>query len=348
MKITAAELAQLLNATLEGDPQATVSRPARIEEAGEGDFSFFDNPKYEAQVYTTQASVLLVNKEFQPSKPVKPTLLRVADVRGSLAFLLSQFQAVQSSNSGAVSDRAAIDASATLGAGVSIGDFAVVEAGVDIGEGCVIGAQVFIGKNTRIGRNCRIFPGAKIHHECVIGDNCVLHANAVIGADGFGFAPQPDRSWKKVPQVGNVVLENDVEIGANTCIDRAAIGSTVIRAGAKIDNLVHVAHNVEVGRNTVMAAQVGIAGSTKVGENVVLGGQVGLAGHLHIADGTQLQAQSGVGSSIKTPGQALFGSPAIPYNDYVRAYVVFKQLPELQKKVRELEKRLEQLGSRQD
>lgn len=347
MKITAAELAHLLNATIEGDPQATVSRPARIEEAGEGDFSFFDNPKYEALVYTTRASILLVSKDFQPSKPVGATLLRVADVRGSLAFLLSQFQAAQS-GAGGVSERAAIDASATLGDGVAIGDFTVVEAGVAIGDGTAIGAQVFIGQNARIGRNCRIFPGVKIHHECVIGDNCVLHANAVIGADGFGFAPQPDRSWKKVPQVGNVVLENDVEIGANTCVDRAAIGSTLVRAGAKIDNLVHIAHNVEVGRNTVMAAQVGIAGSTKVGENVVLGGQVGLAGHLLIADGTQLQAQSGVGSSIKTPGQALFGSPAIPYNDYVRAYVVFKQLPDLQKKVRELEKRLEQLGGQQE
>ena len=341
MNVSAAELAHLLNATIEGDPAVTVSRPARIEEAGEGDFTFFDNPKYEAQVYATQASILLVHKDFQPSQPVKPTLLRVADVRGSLAFLLAQFQSAQNAAAG-ISEHAAIAPSAEIGAGVSIGDFTVVEDGVVIGEGSVLGAQVFIGKNARLGRNCRVFPGVKIHHECVIGDNCVLHANAVIGADGFGFAPQADRSWKKVPQVGNVVLENEVEIGANTCVDRAAIGSTVIRAGAKIDNLVHIAHNVEVGRNSVMAAQVGIAGSTKVGENVVFGGQVGIAGHLQIADGTQLQAQSGVGSSIKTPGQALFGSPAIPYNDFVRAYVVFKQLPELQKKVRELEKRLSQ------
>lgn len=343
MTISAAALAQLLHATVEGDPQATVSRPARIEEAGEGDFSFFDNPKYESLVYTTKASILLVHKDFQPARPVASTLLRVDDVRGSLAFLLAQFQEKATANAGVVSERAFVDPSAQLGAGVSVGDFAVVESGAVIGAGCVIGAQVFIGKNTRLGDGCRVFPGVKIHYDCVVGERCILHANAVIGADGFGFAPQPDGSWKKVPQVGNVVLENDVEIGANTCVDRAAIGSTLIRTGAKIDNLVHIAHNVEVGRNTVMAAQVGIAGSTKVGEHVVLGGQVGLAGHLHIADGTQLQAQSGVGSSIKTPGQALFGSPAIPYNDYVRAYVVFKQLPDLQKKVRELEKRLREL-----
>lgn len=344
MNISAAELARLLNASIEGDPTVTVSRPARIEEAGAGDFTFFDNPKYEAHVYTTQASILLAHKDFQPSQPLKPTLLRVDDVRGSLAFLLEQIQPKQEATTGAISNRAAIDPSAQVGGGVSVGDFTVVEAGAAIGENSWIAPQVFIGKNARIGRGCRIFPGVRIHHDCIIGDGCVLHANAVIGADGFGFAPQADRSWKKVPQVGNVILENDVEIGANTCVDRAAMGSTVVRAGAKIDNLVHIAHNVEIGRNTALAAQVGIAGSSKIGENCVFGGQVGIAGHLQIADGTQLQAQSGIGSAIKKPGQALFGSPAIPYNDYVRAYVVFKQLPDLQKKVRELEKKLQALN----
>lgn len=345
MDITAAQLAHLLHGSLEGDPNATVRQPARIEEAKQGDFAFLDNPRYEAYAYTTKASVLLVNKSFQPAQPVSATLIRVDDVRTSLAFLLEKFNDIVSPNGAPaqVDDKATVHADAQIGTQTAIGAFTVVEAGAVIGSNCTIYPQVFIGRNVRIGNHCKIYPGVRILHNCVIGDHCVVHPNAVIGADGFGFAPQEDKSWKKVPHVGNVVLEDHVEIGANACIDRAALGSTILRSGVKIDNLVHIAHNVEVGRNSVMAAQVGVAGSTKIGENVQLGGQTGIAGHLTIADGTRVQAQSGIASSVREPNQALFGAPAIDYNDYVRAYVVFKSLPELQKKVRTLERILKEM-----
>jgi len=345
MDITAAQLTQLLEGILEGNPDAVVRQPARIEEAREGDLAFLDNPKYESFAYTTKASILLVNKAFRPVQPVAATLIRVDDVRSSLAFLLEKFSDLLNPNGAVpqVSEHALVYPDVQIGLKTAVGAFAVVESGTSIGENCTIYPQVFIGRNVQIGNNCKLFPGVRIHHSCVIGDNCTLHANAVIGADGFGFAPQADNSWKKVPHVGNVVLENNVEIGANTCIDRAALGSTILHEGVKIDNLVHIAHNVEVGKNSVMAAQVGVAGSTKIGENVQLGGQTGISGHITIADGTRVQAQSGIASSVKEPNQALFGAPAIDYNDFIRAYVVFKNLPDLQKKVRELEKKLKEL-----
>lgn len=344
MTVTAAQLAQLVHGTLEGDPEATVRRPARIEEAVDGDFAFLDNPRYESFAYSTQASVLMVHEDFAPAQAVKPTLLRVKDVRSSLAFLLGMFGSNGTADKG-ISEKALVHARAKVGAGATIGEFTVIEEGAQIGPDCLIYPQVFIGKNARIGAGSILYPGVRVHYDCEIGENCILHANAVIGADGFGFAPQPDKTWKKVPQVGNVVLENNVEIGACTCIDRAALGSTLVRAGAKIDNLVHVAHNVEVGQNTVIAAQAGVAGSSKIGENVQLGGQVGIAGHISIADGTRLQAQSGVASSIKEPGTALFGSPAFAYTEFIRSHVVFKNLPALEKRVRELERRLEEMGA---
>ncbi|MBU6342606.1 MAG: UDP-3-O-(3-hydroxymyristoyl)glucosamine N-acyltransferase [Bacteroidetes bacterium] len=343
MKITAAQLAHMLSGILEGDPNASVQRPARIEEAQEGDFAFLDNPRYESYAYTTNASVLLVAKTFQPVQPIAATLIKVDDVRSSLALLLQKFDPASQESATIVSEKASVHPAANLGIGTSIGAFAVIEEGAVIGQNCVIYPQVFIGRNVHIGDNCRIYPGVRIHYDCRIGNNCTIHANAVIGSDGFGFAPQEDKTWKKVPQVGNVVLENEVEVGANTCIDRASLGSTLIHSGAKIDNLVHIAHNVEIGANTVMAAQVGIAGSTKIGDYCLLGGQTGIAGHLVLADGTRTQAQSGIGSSVKEPGKALFGAPAFDYNDYVRAYVVFKQLPDLQKQVRALEKKLKEL-----
>ncbi len=345
MDITAAQLATLLKGTLEGDPNATVRQPARIEEAQAGDFAFLDNPKYESYAYTTKASILMVNKSFQPVQLVSATLIRVDDVRSSLASLLEIFNDIVSPNGipPQIDGLASVHASAQVGAQSAVGAFCVVEAGAMIGDNCTIYPQVFIGRNVRIGNNCKIYPGVRVLHNCIIGDNCVLHPNAVIGADGFGFAPQQDNSWKKVPHVGNVILENRVEIGANACIDRAALGSTILREGVKIDNLVHIAHNVEVGKNSVMAAQVGVAGSTKIGENVQLGGQTGIAGHLTIADGTKVQAQSGIASSVREPNQALFGAPAIDYNDFVRAYVVFKNLPDLQKKVRAMERMLKEM-----
>jgi UDP-3-O-[3-hydroxymyristoyl] glucosamine N-acyltransferase len=341
MKITASQLAALTGGILEGNPDAVVTRPMRIEDAIPGDFAFLDNPKYEHYAYSTGASVLMVSADFQPTKPVQATLLRVADVRTTLAALLAKFgEANNTGSGGGISDRAYVHPEATVGAGSAVGHFAVVEAGAVIGENCVIHPQVFIGKNTRVGNGTVLHSGVKLQYDCTIGENCIIHANAVIGTDGFGFAPLPDGTWKKVPQVGNVVIENDVEIGANTCIDRAALGSTIIHSGVKLDNLVQIAHNVEVGSNTAMAAQVGVAGSAKIGENCMLGGQSGIAGHISLAKGTRTQAQSGLGMNVTEPGKAFFGSPAIDYNEYVRAYIVFKQLPALAKKLREIEKKV--------
>lgn len=341
MKVTAAYLAQLLDGSLDGDADVQVSRPARIEEAKPGDFAFLDNIRYENFAYTTEASVLLVHRSFQPSQPVRPTLIRVEDVRSSLALLLQKFDESNQSTGTSVAANASVHPSAKIGIGTSIGAFAIIEEGAMIGTNCIIYPQTYIGRNARIGDNCRLYPGVRILFDCVVGKNCILHANAVIGSDGFGFAPQEDNTWVKVPQVGNVVLENHVEIGACTCIDRASIGSTVIRAGAKLDNLVHIAHNVEIGKNSALAAQVGIAGSTRLGNNCQIGGQAGFAGHLTLADGTRVQAQSGVGSNTE-PNSTLFGSPAIGFRDFMRSHVVFKQLPELQKRVLALEKRLKE------
>jgi UDP-3-O-[3-hydroxymyristoyl] glucosamine N-acyltransferase len=337
--MNAGQLSQLIQGTLEGNPEEIVTKPARIETAQKGDFAFLDNPKYDHYAYTTQASVLLVSTEFQCAKPLTTTLIRVADVRSALATLLQIFDPPQN-HDGGIDAGASIHPNSHIGSGTQIGAFTIVEAGVSIGRNCLIYPQVYLGKNVAIGDNCTLYPGVRIHHNCEIGDHCTLHANAVIGSDGFGFAPQDNQTWKKIPHVGNTVLENAVEVGANTCIDRAAIGSTIIRSGVKIDNLVHIAHNVEIGPNTVMAAQVGIAGSARIGAHCQLGGQTGVAGHISLADGTRTQAQSGLGSSIKEPNTAVFGSPAIPYKDYVRAYIVFKQLPDIQKQLRTLEKQI--------
>ncbi|MFN0036849.1 MAG: UDP-3-O-(3-hydroxymyristoyl)glucosamine N-acyltransferase [Saprospiraceae bacterium] len=343
MTITAAQIAHYIGGTVEGDPDASVTRGAAIEAAQMGEFTFLDNPRYEEFVYTTKGSILLVHNDFKPAKPTTPTLVRTDDVRTSLAILLDIFDKANHPNGAAISEKAYVHAEAKVGTGSEIGAFAVVEKGAVIGRHCKIYPQVFIGRNARIGDNCVLYPGVRVHFDCEIGNNCILHANAVVGADGFGFAPQPDQTWKKIPQVGKVVLEDNVEIGASTCIDRASLGSTVIRSGAKLDNLIHIAHNVLVGHNVVLAAQVGVAGSTELGDNVRVGGQVGFAGHLKIAEGTQVQAQSGLASNVETPGTALFGSPAIGYRDFIKSHVVFKQLPDLQRKVLELERKLAKL-----
>ncbi len=343
MTLTAAQIAQIIGGTVEGDPNASVTRGAPIEVAQAGEFTFLDNSKYEEYVYSTQATVVLVLKQFQLAKPVTPTLIRTSDVRTSLAVLLKYIDGINNPNGSGISERASVHPEAKVGVGTEIGHFSVVEQGAVIGLNCKIYPQVFIGRNVRIGDNCTLYPGVRIHFDCEIGNDCILHANAVVGADGFGFAPQPDGTWTKIPQVGKVVLEDKVEIGASTCIDRASLGSTVIRSGAKLDNLIHIAHNVEVGHNAVIAAQVGVAGSTHLGNDVRVGGQVGFAGHLRIADGTQIQAQSGLASDIKKPGTAIFGSPAMGYRDFIKSHVVFKQLPDLQRKVLELEKKLAEL-----
>ncbi len=337
MQLSASQLAKLLNGTVEGDPNVFVGMPSPIEVGGEGTISFLGNPKYEPYVYTTSASILLVGNEFVPRQPVKATLIRVDNVYSSIALLTQQF-GQGAKGTPVISGKADLHETANIGAGVNIGPFTVISAGARIGNQVWIHEQVFIGPNAEIGDHSVIFPGVRILKDCKIGKNCIIQANAVIGADGFGFAPQEDGSYRKIQHLGNVVLEDWVEIGANTTIDRATLGSTIIRKGVKLDNLIQVAHNVEIGENTVIAAQAGIAGSTKIGENCRIGGQAGFAGHLKIAPGTQVQAQSGLASNIETPGTALFGSPAIPYNDYIRAYAVFKKLPEIYRQIHQLQK----------
>lgn len=341
MQLSARELAILLDGAVEGDPEVKVSHPSKIEEGGKGTITFLANLKYEEYAYTTTAGILLVSKDFQPKQPITATLIRVEDVYAALAILLNKFGKPNHLPKG-ISENAFVHSSANLGKRVSVGNFSVIKENARIGEGCSIFSQVYLGENVALGKNVTIYPGVKVLRDCVIGDNCIIHSNAVIGSDGFGFAHQQDGSFDKISQVGNVIIEDNVEIGANTTIDRASIGSTIIKSGVKLDNLIQIAHNVELGENTVIAAQAGVAGSTKIGKACKVGGQVGFVGHVTIADGTQIQAQSGISSSVKTPGTALFGSPAIAYPDYIRSYAVFKKLPELYKRIHQLEKLLEE------
>ena len=340
MQIAASEIAELLGGKLEGDPAALVSRPGKIEEGGTDALTFLANPRYEQFAYEVPAAVLLAAEDFRPSKPLAArALIRVPDVYEAVRFLLARFD--QNRHQGNGIDRTAVvHPSANVAEGVSMGAYAVVEAGAGIGKGTVIYPQVYVGRNVQIGDNCVLYPGVRIYHDCVIGNNCTLHANVVIGSDGFGFAPQPDGSYRKINQIGNVVIEDEVEIGANTTIDRATMGSTIVRRGAKLDNLVMVAHNVEIGANTVVAAQAGFAGSTRIGKSCRIGGQSGFVGHITVADGAQVQAQSGVAASIGEEGSAVYGSPALPYSQYLRAYAVFKRLPELLRKLTKLEKKV--------
>lgn len=336
MEITVRAIAQLVNGVIIGNPELKINRPSRIEEGGEGSISFFGNSKYEAFVYTTNASALLVAKDFEPKASIQATLIKVEDVYAAIAVLLESFGDQQQTSPG-IADQVDIDPSVQLGKDLGIGAFTSIGSDAVIGDSCVIHSQVSIGKNVKIGHSVTLFPGVKIMDDCEIGDHCILHANVVIGSDGFGFAPQADGSFKKIPQLGNVIIEERVEIGANTTIDRGSIGATIIRKGAKLDNLIQVAHNVEIGENTVIAAQTGIAGSTRIGKNCMIGGQVGFAGHIQIADGTQIQAQSGIMSTVKKPGTALFGYPAFAYRDYLKSYALFRRLPQISDRIRRLE-----------
>lgn len=339
MQVTVATIAELLGGTVEGNPEVLIDRPSKIEEGGAGSISFLGNLKYEAYAYTTTASALLVAHDFQPKTPIAATLIRVPDVYAAVATLLQQFGGEQTRQPG-ISEQACISESARFGEGVTVGGQTVIEAGAQIGNHCIIYPQVYIGPGVKLGDHCLIYPGVRILKDCVLGKHCIVHANAVIGSDGFGFAPQEDGSYQKIAHVGNVLIEDEVEIGAQTSIDRATMGSTIIRRGVKLDNLIQVGHNVEIGEHTVIAAQAGIAGSTKIGRNCRIGGQVGFAGHITIADGTQIQAQSGLAASVEVPNQSLFGSPAIGYRDFIRAHAIFKKLPELYRQLARLEKKL--------
>lgn len=342
MKFTAQQIAEYLKGTVEGDPHVSVHDFSKIEEGKSGTLSFLSNPKYTNYIYDCRADIVLVNHDFKPEKPVSPTLIRVDNAYESLAKLMNLVESSQVRKSG-ISSLANIDASATIGDEAFIAPFVQIGAQVNIGKQSTIHGNVSIADNTTIGDHVIIYPGVVIYPDTVIGNHCVIHANAVIGSDGFGFAPTESGSYEKIPQMGNVILEDDVEIGANTTIDRATIGSTIIQKGVKIDNLVQVAHNVEIGEHSVIASQTGIAGSSKIGKKVMFGGQVGITGHVNIADGTILGAKAGVGSSIKTPGQIYSGYPAVPMNTFRRSYVVNKNLPELQKTIYALIKRVEEL-----
>lgn len=325
MEFKAREIAEILGGSVDGNPDAVVTTFARIEQGKPGAICFFANPKYEQYVYECKADIIIVNKSFEPKQPVPATIVRVDDAYAAVASLLDYVTAKKRSYKRYRGCRSRVRWSSRIGRKVYIGDFAYIGRRAVIGDYTKIYENVYVGDDVKIGSHCIIYPGVRIYPGMVIGNNVILHANTVIGSDGFGFAPLEDGTWKKIEHTGNVIIEDDVELGANVCVDKSQMGSTVIRKGTKIDNLCQIAHNVEVGRNTVMASMTGIAGSTRIGEHCIIAGQVGIAGHITIADNTTLGAQTGVMSSIKESGQTLMGSPAIPYRDYLRSYAEFKK-----------------------
>jgi UDP-3-O-[3-hydroxymyristoyl] glucosamine N-acyltransferase len=341
MEFSAEQIAQLLGGTLEGNAQQRVSDMAKIEEGKPGTITFLANPKYEEYIYSTCASIALVNKTFQPTQalPASLTLIRVDDAYQCLTKLLAFYDQMNNQVSG-IEQPCFIHESAQVGDGVYIGAFAYIGKNVKIGDHVKIYPHSYIGDGAQIGEKSTLFSGVKVYHNCKIGQNCTLHSGVIVGSDGFGFASNSENNYQKVPQIGNVVLEDYVEIGSNTTVDRATMGSTIIRKGVKLDNLIQIAHNVEIGENTVIAAQTGVAGSTKIGKNVMIGGQVGIVGHLKIADGVKIAAQSGIGQDILTENSIVQGSPAFSIGDYKRSYVLFKNLPKLKDQLTALEKKI--------
>lgn len=338
MQFTAKQIGEFLNGTVEGDENAKVSTLSKIEDGAAGSLCFLSNPKYENYLYTTAASVVIVSQDFVATQPVKSTLVKVKDPYSAFSVLLEKYNefANASENESGIHSSSYIHPTAKIGKNVYVGPFCCIEENVEIGDNCKLNAQTFIGANSTLGNACILFPGVKIYKRSVLGNNVIIHSNTVIGSDGFGFAPQADGSYHKIAQIGNVVIEDDVEIGANTAIDRATMGSTYVRKGVKLDNLIQIAHNVEVGAHTVVAAQTGISGSTKLGSNSVIGGQVGIAGHLNLGNKTQVGAQAGINFDTEENKQ-WHGSPAQPLKEWMRSTVIFKKLPEVDKRVRELE-----------
>lgn len=343
MQFTAAQIAMLIQGSIEGDPEAKVNSFGKIEEAKQGQLSFLANPKYEDFLYSSGASVVIINQSQELKQAVSATLIKVPDAYSAFAQLLTAYQEMRSKQLIGIQEPSFISPSAKIGEGVFIGAFSYIGENVEIGNNVKIHPQVFLGNDVKIGDNTILHPGVKIYHQCVIGKNVTIHAGTVIGSDGFGFAPQQDGTYKKIPQIGNVVVGDGVEIGSNCSIDRATIGSTVIHPGAKLDNLIQIAHNVEIGSFTVIAAQAGVSGSTKIGRNAMIGGQAGIVGHLSIADGARINAQSGVTKSIKEPNYAVSGSPAAEYGAMLRSQAVQRNLPELEKRIAELEKMVQQI-----
>ncbi|MDD5184543.1 MAG: UDP-3-O-(3-hydroxymyristoyl)glucosamine N-acyltransferase [Paludibacter sp.] len=345
MEFTAQQIADFLGGEILGNPSVKVSTFSKIEDGKPGTLSFLSNPKYTQYIYDCQSSIVLVNKDFKPENEVQATLIRVDDAYQSLALLMSLVDQNKPKKVG-ISPLAYVSSTATIGENAYIAPFVYIGEGVSIGANARLHAHCCIEEGAQLGENVTLFSGVKIYNECVIGNNCIFHSGSVIGSDGFGFAPTDDGSYNKIPQMGNVIVEDNVEIGANTVVDRATLGSTIIRKGVKLDNLIQIAHNVEIGENTVIAAQTGISGSTKIGKRCVLAGQVGIAGHLNIADGTIFGAQTGVPKSIKIPNQVLQGYPAVPLGVFHRSSIVYKNLPELQKAVYDLQKQIQDLENR--
>ena len=339
MEFTAEQIAGILEGTVVGDPQTQVSKLAKIEEGTEGSLTFLANPKYKPYIYTTKASITIVNSDFEPEESLDTTLIKVDDAYGAFTKLLEYYNQIKLNKSG-IEQPSFISESATLGENIYVGAFTYIGDNVKLGNNVKVFPNSYIGDNVVIGDNTIVFSGGKIYSDCVVGSNCVINSGAIIGADGFGFKPNENGEYSKVPQIGNVIIEDFVDIGAGTTIDRATLGSTIIRKGVKLDNQIQIAHNVEIGRNTVIAAQAGIAGSTKIGENCQIGGQVGIVGHITIGNNVKIQAQSGIGRHVKD-NEVLQGSPALAYGDYNKSYVYFKNLPKIIKNISEIEKKVD-------
>ncbi len=343
MEFTAKQIADMIKGRVEGDENATVNTFAKIEEGKKGAISFLSNPKYTHYIYDTESSVVLIDEQVELEKPTKATLIRVKDAYECVAQLLQMYDSMKPKKTG-IDPLAFISPTAKIGDGCYIGAFAYIGDDVEIGEGCQIYPHATIYDKAKLGNACTVYPNVSIYHDCRLGNNVTIHSGSVIGADGFGFAPNAD-GYDKIPQIGIVTIEDNVEIGANTCIDRSTMGSTYIRKGAKLDNLIQIAHNAEVGENTVMAAQVGVAGSTKVGKWCMFGGQVGMAGHISIADGTQVGAQAGITNTIKKAEAPIIGSPAIDAKAYMKSYAVYRRLPEIYQELNALKREVEKLKS---
>lgn len=339
MIFTAGQIAGILEGELEGNPDIAVHKLAKIEEGEQGSLTFLANPKYTAHIYTTKASITIVNKDFVPDQNLATTLIKVDDAYKSFSKLLEYYNQVKSNKVGIENPVYKSD-SATYGEGLYLGAFSYLGSNVRLGDHVKIYPNVYIGDNVIIGNHVVVFAGAKIYSETIIGNNCVVHSGAVVGADGFGFAPNEEGVFSKIPQTGNVILEDNVDVGAGTTIDRATLGSTILREGVKLDNQIQIAHNVEIGEHTVIAAQTGVAGSTKIGKNCMIGGQVGIVGHITIGDRVRIQAQSGIGRNVKDD-EVLQGSPALNYGDYNKSYVHFKNLTKIENRINELEKKVD-------
>lgn len=345
MEFSAKQIAYLLGGVVQGDENIKVNQLAKIQEGKPGSICFLSNPKYEPFIYETKASIVIVNKEFTPSKTITPTLIHVEDPYTGFSTLLEEYYKIVSFVKKGIENPSFLGENSRAGENIYRGAFSYIGNNCIIGNNVKIYPQVYIGDDCVVGDNTILYPGVKIYAGTKIGNHCTIHSGSVIGSDGFGFAPQADGTYKTIPQIGNVEIGNHVDIGANTVIDCATMGSTIIKDGVKLDNLIQIAHNAEIGRNTVIAAQAGISGSTKIGENCMIGGQVGIVGHLQIANKTNIGAQSGISKNITKEGTALLGSPAFDYTSSLRSWSVFRKLPELQRRIEELEEKIVHLQS---